>query len=319
MNELIPLLQELIGLDQHKAVEFVTNWGGPLGSWIVLQLMMIFVGVSAGLKLALIATIAFVTNSWLKWIIAEPRPFHTDSEIVAFGAVGDFGMPSGHAQGAAAFWGGLAWMWRSKRWLFIALVLFALTVGLTRVYLGAHSPAQVLVGLALGFVVAYVVLVTWPKLTERLSLVSWDMRWLLLAGVSMAALLVSEIILALNAGFVVPEAWIEGYMRAEGVDGATAEDLSLFTNSSLLIVGMGSGFGALALLHERWSCAIETLSQKWLAFGAAVVINLVLIVGLGISLGSDLAVLVFAIALLQPVLVLYLPMRLLHRRKERES
>ena len=37
MNEFIPVLQSLIGLDNHAYVEWLTDWGGPLGAWIVLQ------------------------------------------------------------------------------------------------------------------------------------------------------------------------------------------------------------------------------------------------------------------------------------------
>lgn len=314
MNELIPVLQNFIGLDNAAIVEFITDWGGPLGSWIVLQLVFIFAGLRQGLQLALIATIAFVTNSWLKWVFMEPRPFHINHDLVALGGVGDFGMPSGHAQGAAAFWGALGWLWRRRVWLLVSLISFAIVVGMTRIYLAAHSPAQVVVGLGLGFAIAYVVLARWDRLVERLSSIAWETRWWLLAAAIAITLLVGELILSFNSGFVAPQRWIEGFARAEGIDTATAADLLLFVNSTLIIGGIGAGFGALALLNERWSCEIAGAKSRWLCFLGAIVGNVLALTALGFALEQRIAVLGFAVSVLYPLVALYLPMRIFRAR-----
>ena len=313
MNEWIPGLQHFVGLEYEPLVTFITDWGGPLGTWIVLQLVVIFAGLSAGLRLALIATIAFITNGWLKWSFLEPRPFHVNHELVTFGAERGFGMPSGHAQGAAAFWGAMGWMWRQKTGALLGLVLFAIVVGLTRVYLGLHSPLQVMVGLLFGFVIAYIVLAAWPRMSQGLQAVTWARRWLILAAGIGLMFAVSEIILSLGDGFVVPQLWIEGYARAEGVTHVSADDLAFFSNPTVLIGGMGAGYGAMALLAEKWPIELMQMRLKWLALLGAVLMNGLFIGVIGLLLGLEVGALAFFMAFLHPLLTLYLPMRLLHK------
>jgi membrane-associated phospholipid phosphatase len=57
--------------------------------------------------------------------------------------------PSGHTASAALIAGGLAWCARVRRPWLVAIVA-AIVIGTTRLALGVHSPADVLVGGALG-------------------------------------------------------------------------------------------------------------------------------------------------------------------------
>jgi membrane-associated phospholipid phosphatase len=88
----------------------------------------------------------------VKLVVERPRPFETIArpEPLLQAAVGQ-SMPSGHAATSAA---GALVLWYLTRRAAVGLVLLALAMGYSRVYVGAHYPFDVLAGLALGAAVA---------------------------------------------------------------------------------------------------------------------------------------------------------------------
>ena len=128
----------------------------------VLVVGIVSIGLWAtGLRRA--AVFAFATllgnvvGYWLKVVVSRPRP---PSELAYPGLVqNDFGFPSGHALHAALFYGFLAFIvWRCSsnrlwRWVGVTgLVAFAMLTGLSRIYLGAHWPSDVIGGFLIGLV-----------------------------------------------------------------------------------------------------------------------------------------------------------------------
>ena len=86
----------------------------------------------------------------LKSAIARPRP-----TIDLYGGVESFSFPSGHATNAALIYGALALLSLESfrgprgRYLAAAFALLAIMIALSRIYLGAHWPSDVLAGVAL--------------------------------------------------------------------------------------------------------------------------------------------------------------------------
>ncbi|MFD1874695.1 phosphatase PAP2 family protein [Hymenobacter bucti] len=90
-----------------------------------------------------------VLNELLKFYFHRDRP--TTALIYQYG----LSFPSGHAMLSMCFYGCLAWLavQHGRHWgAAIALIFFALLIGLTRVYLHVHYPTDVVAGFAGGAV-----------------------------------------------------------------------------------------------------------------------------------------------------------------------
>lgn len=98
-----------------------------------------------------VAGATFALNSLLKLLIQRDRP-----ETADFLAVHSFSFPSGHASSTVVIFGLLAvilWQVLPRVWARVvvgALVLLVVAVGISRVYLGAHYPSDVVAGWVVG-------------------------------------------------------------------------------------------------------------------------------------------------------------------------
>ncbi|OLT37784.1 hypothetical protein BJF79_29060 [Actinomadura sp. CNU-125] len=102
-----------------------------------------------GARAAALLLLSATLNTLLKLVFHDPRPFWTDPAVEGLAAHSSFGMPSGHAQNGIVAWGFLASQARRPLPRAGAAVLIVV-IGVSRVYLGAHSVWQVLAGWAIG-------------------------------------------------------------------------------------------------------------------------------------------------------------------------
>ena len=133
-----PVLDVLFGALTALGVETFLLLFVALGYWLIDRAVFA--------RAATMLVVAAFLNTWIKGIFSAPRP-DVSHVLPASG----WSFPSGHAQVAAALWGGLAWEIRARAPRASgALVLLALGVAASRPYLGVHYPHDVAVGLALG-------------------------------------------------------------------------------------------------------------------------------------------------------------------------
>ena len=128
--------------------------GGALYSWIDWKqesngiCCTVWNGTTESVATALFSVIG------LKLLFARPRPYAVLPEITSRagkheGAPQRYAFPSGHS--ATAFALAVSWSLRNPDWYVVApSLLWASSVGVSRIWLGVHYPSDVLVGALLG-------------------------------------------------------------------------------------------------------------------------------------------------------------------------
>ena len=93
-----------------------------------------------------------MVNQFLKLLFRIPRPWVLDEKFTivesAREAAAGYSFPSGHTQSAVGVFGGIARVSR-RWWVRMLCIVAALSVALSRMYLGVHTPLDV--GVSLGF------------------------------------------------------------------------------------------------------------------------------------------------------------------------
>jgi len=102
---------------------------------------------------ALAIGLSDLSASLLKQLVQRVRPCHVVAEVhLMAGCTRSFAMPSNHASNMFALAGLMSPFLSHWRWLFVIL---AAAVAYSRLYLGVHYPADVLVGAAWGASLGY--------------------------------------------------------------------------------------------------------------------------------------------------------------------
>ena len=178
-----------------------------------------------GLRLGLVLMLSNGLKDALKIALHSPRPYWYSPDVKAFAAETSFGIPSGHAQNAAAFWGVLADGIR-RRWAWILAILIAFLIGLSRLYLAVHFPTDVLAGWVIG------ALLLWAVLHWEPALLRWWKKQTI-TGQFLAAFLASLVIILLSVlarlslgAYVLPPEWIAQADQSYP-DGPTLNPLAL--------------------------------------------------------------------------------------------
>lgn len=127
--------------------------------FIVLGLIFFWcIDKNKGYYLLCTGFIGTVINQFLKMLCRIPRPWVRDPnftivESAREGASG-YSFPSGHTQLSVGLFGGIA-VCNKKLWVRIASVALCVLVPLSRMYLGVHTPADVLVSLCIAGVLIF--------------------------------------------------------------------------------------------------------------------------------------------------------------------
>ncbi len=188
-----PFLDTLLSLITFLGNEEFYLLIGPLIYWIIHK--------SFGRKLIYLLIFSNYVNSFFKNLLDLPRPFQVDRRVVrVVGQSGlGYGLPSGHSQLSVTLWGYTAWYWRKfGRWLMPLAILIMGLIIFSRLYLGVHFPADVIVGASMGLII----LLGWLKYEPVLLRLPGQLgdRGILGAGILIPVILL----------FIMPDG-IEGY------------------------------------------------------------------------------------------------------------
>ena len=169
---------------------FVTQFGDQLALGLAVLVIYWCVSRQAGCRLGLTVLTANLVGQSLKVIFRVPRPWVLDPRVQpvpeAVGSATGYSFPSGHTGSATSFFGALC-LWARRRWVSLVCLAMVALVMLSRLYLGVHTPQDVLVSLAVAGVITLVVARVFPHFqgrTHRLFVLS------IAAGVVSAGMLI---------------------------------------------------------------------------------------------------------------------------------
>jgi membrane-associated phospholipid phosphatase len=154
---------------------------------VVLPVLYWAVSRRAALRLALLFLASAWLNAALKGLVDLPRP--SPERVATLEPRASGGLPSGHAQNALVFWGYLASL-RPRAGVVAGVGVVVLTIGVSRLYLGVHFPADLVVGWVVGGVVLAAFLRWEDEWARRLAAwPAWGLLALAVAGPAVFLLL----------------------------------------------------------------------------------------------------------------------------------
>ncbi|MBD5094745.1 MAG: phosphatase PAP2 family protein [Subdoligranulum sp.] len=152
---LIVWLQQLgAGTLLQTVLIMLNNFFSFLGEEIICIGIMGFVywglDKKRGERIGAAIMLSTVSIGMLKNIFSRVRPWAASQDIELLREVDGFSFPSGHSANCTALYPTTAYEFRKQKWLRWAAVLVPLLCGLSRCYVGAHWPTDVIVGLCVG-------------------------------------------------------------------------------------------------------------------------------------------------------------------------
>lgn len=197
-----------------------------------------------GMRLALILIFSQGLNEILKVAFHSPRPYWVSPNIEVQGAYGNFGIPSGHAQDAVCVWGMLA-LHARRTWTSAAALILILLIGLSRVYLNAHFPIDVIAGWAFGALLLLAFICLESPVSKWLSRHRPIVQILISFIASLCLPALFALAVASVHGWQMPADWSANALAITGVaiDPFSPEDI---LEASGMIFGIALGYFMLA-------------------------------------------------------------------------
>lgn len=206
-TQLIQILQNLLSPGFDRVFEAVTMLGNDAFLVGLTATVYWCFDKRRGRQVTYILFLGAYLNLFLKVLIPWPRP-PVELRIVEKNE-SSYGFPSGNAQDTTTFWTWISLSFR-KRIIAVLGTAMVLAVGISRIYLGVHYPAQVIGGWAIGFAVAGLGMIAMKRLR-------WDGKavqateQLVFAFVTLIPLLIAVL---LGAASEINPGQIGGYLFA---------------------------------------------------------------------------------------------------------
>ncbi len=129
----------------------ITTLGEETAFLVIALIVFWCVDKKKGYYLMAVGFAGTILNQILKLACRVPRPWVLDPNFTileqAREAASGYSFPSGHTQTAVGVFGSVA-VFTEKKWLRITCIILAAMVGFSRMYVGVHTPADVLAGAA---------------------------------------------------------------------------------------------------------------------------------------------------------------------------
>lgn len=199
-------------------------------------------------------------TSTLKHVFHTPRPYWVEPEIQGLARASGFGMPSGHALVATSVWTQLGRSWRGGQAMWACGVI-VLGVGFSRLFLGVHSLAQVLVGIVLGLGIAFSVPAIERRISEPFNKLGIGSKLATVFACSFIACAIALSVRLLLSAWELPSEWGDSAREKRPQDGVI-NPLSL--HAAFLSASSTAGIlaGYLLLKHFKMDRNAETWRHR---------------------------------------------------------
>ena len=158
--EFLYLLEKLRVPGLNEFMVAITEFGSETAFLAVALILFWCVDKRQGYYIMSVGFVGTIANQFLKLLCRIPRPWVLDENFTILeqareGATG-YSFPSGHTQNSVGTFGGVAYTTKNKvvRWICIAL---AILVPFSRMYVGVHTPKDVLVAAAMALVLIFII------------------------------------------------------------------------------------------------------------------------------------------------------------------
>ena len=150
--EFLYLLEKIRVPGLNELMLTVTELGGEMPFLIIALVVFWCVDKRRGYYVLSVGFLGTLTNQFMKLWFRVPRPWVLDPNFTileqAREAAAGYSFPSGHTQNAVGTFGALA-ITTKTRWIKVLSVALAVLVPFSRMYVGVHTPADVLVAAAM--------------------------------------------------------------------------------------------------------------------------------------------------------------------------
>jgi undecaprenyl-diphosphatase len=171
--EFLRLLEGLRTPFFNTVFQFFTLFGEETLFMVIAMTVFWCVDKKNGYFLLYVCFLGNTINQFLKLIFVVPRPWIIDKDFTivesARAQATGYSFPSGHTQNSAGLFLGIARFERTL-WLRIVCVALTLLVGFSRMYLGVHTPADVLTSLGVALLL---VMVAYPLFYRAWNNTKW--------------------------------------------------------------------------------------------------------------------------------------------------
>ena len=224
-------MQEAGGEFWATFFKIITFFGDQEFYLLLFPLLFWCIDTKLGIRVAVAYLLSTILNVALKDIIDQPRPFELNPAV---GLIDEYGrgMPSNHAQATAIIFGILAFHFK-KLWGWAVAILITGLVGFSRIYLGVHFPAQVLVGWS----IAVMLLFIYISFIERIE--DWLMGRTLVQHLAMATVLGVAIIGLISTNGDIVAATAVLWAMWCGVALLRAFDISFYNTDGTVLQKIG--------------------------------------------------------------------------------
>lgn len=152
------ILEQLRNPVLDEIMLLVTRLGEETAFLVLALIFFWCVDKQKGYYIMAVGFIGTIVSQFMKLLYRVPRPWVLNPEFTVVGnakeAATGYSFPSGHSQSAVGTLGAITVSTR-KRWLRVLCIVFAVLVPFSRMYLGVHTPADVLVGSGLSLVLIF--------------------------------------------------------------------------------------------------------------------------------------------------------------------